>query len=490
MAYAATVSSSSTEPVYRFTFQEGPQRALLECSAHIAITGGAAGGGKTYGLLLDTLAHIKNPDAGVVLFRRTYPQIMAEGALWDEAGKMYPPVGGISNKTDTFYEFPSGMQVKFAHMQHPDNRYQWDGAQIPILMFDQLEHFTVDQFWYLTSRNRSATCGFRPYIRATCNPVPPEDQTGGWLHDLLGWWINPETGFAIVERSGILRWFVRIDDEMIWADSREDLEAQHPEVPPRSFTFIPSTLSDNVILMENDPAYLGALMALPRYERERLLLGNWLVKADAGLVFDRADFNLLAAVPNDVVRWVRYWDKAGTPKGIITAGRQKKSAHSAGVLMGERANGDIVVADVVRGQWSYLKREEMILQTAALDHDRYGNVEVWLEQEPGSGGQESAQRSVKMLRGYNVHTETASGSKLERASNYSAQAEAGNVYVLRAEWNDVYLVECHRFDGATGVMDQVDASSGAFNKLTLEKEQVQGVVMTADAERRRQARQQ
>lgn len=467
MAEAATVRSSSRTDAVSIRPQPGPQTDLLCSPADIAIAGGAAGGGKTYGLLIEALRHYENPDADVVYFRRTYPQITQPGGLWDDAGDLYPLLGGESNETDLIYEFDSGMAIKFAHMQHPKDRFAWKGAQVPLIIFDQLEDFEAEMFWYLTSRNRSARAGFKPYIRASCNPVPPDDPIGGWLNKLISWWIDQDEdsdgfGYAIPERAGMLRYFIRVENELHWGDSRAELAELFPDMPResiKSLTFIPATLEDNPILMQADPDYRGWLMSLPRFERERLLKGNWMVQPEAGDIFDRAWFNYLDAMPNDVVRWVRYWDKAGTKDG---------GKYSAGVLMGVRENGDFLVADVIRGRWSYREREKIIKAAAVADSQLPGgHLQVWVEQEPGSGGKESAERSVRMLAGYDAHQERVTGSKLDRSSNFSAQVEAGNVYLLRRHWNDAYLAEHHRFDGESGFMDQVDASSGAFNKLTL-----------------------
>jgi hypothetical protein len=74
--------------------------------------------------------------------------------------------------------------------------YDWQGAQIPLICFDELTHFRAHQFFYMVSRNRS-TCGVRPYIRATCNP-----DADSWVANFLAWWIDPETGFPIPERAG------------------------------------------------------------------------------------------------------------------------------------------------------------------------------------------------------------------------------------------------------------------------------------------------
>jgi predicted phage terminase large subunit-like protein len=441
--------------------QPGPQEAFLASPADVCITGGGAGGGKTYGLKLEPMRHLPNGDFGAVIFRRTYAQITNEGGLWDSSMNLYPLLGGVPNQSEHLWTFPSGMTVSFAHMQYAKDRFSWDGSQVPLVGFDQLEGFEESQFWYMFSRTRSATAGVPPYIRATCNPVPESDKVGGWLHKLLQWWIDPQTGLAIPERSGVIRWFARINDEMFWADTRQELVDKHgPTCLPKSLTFIPSKLSDNVILEAKDPGYRAALMALPRVERERLLGCNWNVIATAGTVFDRAWFSsVLKAWPTDVVRWVRYWDKAGS----LGSG-----CYTAGVLVGKRANGRFVIADIVRGQWSALGREEVIKQTAAADSIRCGaRVTIWQEQEPGSGGKESAEATVRNLAGYTIRSERPTGDKVTRAGPLSAQAEAGNIDLVEAAWNEAWLVEAHNFDGVHGFADQVDAAAGGLNKVAL-----------------------
>jgi len=151
---------------------------------------------------------------------------------------------------------------------------------------------------------------------------------------------------------------------------------------------------------------------------------------------------------------VRYWDKAGSlGKGDFTAG----------VLLAQ-AGARFYVVDVQRGQWSALEREAIIRQTAELDAQR-GATAIWLEQEPGSGGKESAEASIRHLAGFNVHTETVTGDKATRLAPFAAQAEAGNASLLQGAWNGQYLGELTAFpNGAHD--DQVDATSGAFNKLT------------------------
>jgi predicted phage terminase large subunit-like protein len=133
--------------------------------------------------------------------------------------------------------------------------------------------------------------------------------------------------------------------------------------------------------------------------------------------------------------------------------------------MARASNGIYYVEDVERGQWSPRNRNVVMRQKA--ESDGY-LITIWIEQEPGSGGKESAQISVVDLSGWNVRTETVSGDKLTRAKPFAAQVEAGNVKLVRGPWNEAYLKELHAFTGKDGeIDDQVDGSSGAFNKLTI-----------------------
>jgi predicted phage terminase large subunit-like protein len=437
--------------------QPGPQMKVLSSPADIVITGGAAGGGKTWSLLIEPLRHVANPHFGAVFFRRTYPQITNEGGLWDEAMELYPLLDGMPNEHDRLFRFPSGMTVSFRHLQHEKDARKWTGSQVPLFDFDQLEEFEAGQFWYIVSRMRSPRSGVRPYLRASANPVPPDDEVGGWLNQFIAWWWDPATGYAIPERSGVIRWFVRHDEEIHWANTAAELQLRFPKHDPLSVTFIPSTLDDNPALTTADPGYRGRLEALPLVERERLLKGNWLIKPTAGKLLNRAWFSVLPAMPTDVVSWVRYWDKAGTAGG---------GKYSAGVLMGRRSSGRFVIADVVRGQWGALDREAVIKTTADVDRAAGRNVTVWVEQEPGSGGKESAENTVRNLAGHVVHAERVTGDKLTRSGPFRAQAEAKNVELVLGPWNEPFLSEAQNYDGVHGVMDQIDATSGAFNKLT------------------------
>ena len=456
-AYPATAAAE----IVKIGPQPGFQEKVLACSADILINGGGAGPGKTWALLMEAARNHANPRFGATIFRRTSPEITNQGGMWDESWDLYPKLGAKPNANDLKWEFPSGATVKFAHMQHEKDRKAYAGAQIAMIGFDQVEQFTEQQFWFMWSRNRS-TCGVKPYIRATCNPVPADDPVGGWLHKLIQWWIDEETGQIIRSRDGVIRYFLRIEDEerIEWGDTKAELIKRFPGTDPDhilSFTFIEGSLEENKILKQVDPSYQAKLMALPKVEREQLLHRNWNARPTAGNVFNRAWFGIIDAIPSDPIDWVRYWDKAGT---------EDDGAYSAGVKLGFWSKGQkFIVAHVVRGQWSAHNRERVIEQTAKLDGS---NVDVWIEQEPGSGGKESAANTIINLAGYAVHADKVTGDKYTRSKPLSAQVEAGNVLVLNAPWTEDFINELHNFDpNAGGFKDQVDAASGAFAKVSL-----------------------
>ena len=104
-------------------------------------------------------------------------------------------------------------------------------------------------------------------------------------------------------------------------------------------------------------------------------------------------------------------------------------------------------------------------QTAELDREKYGHtVDVWFEQEPGSSGVDAALAIIKLLSGFAVHADKVTGSKDVRLEPFAAQAEAGNVELLRGSWNGAFIDEmCAVPNGV--YRDQADATGGAYNKL-------------------------
>lgn len=442
--------------------QKGPQEKFLATSADIAIYGGAAGGGKTYALLMEPLRYIYTKGYRAVIFRKSYTQINASGGLWDESTNMYLGIhGAVPTKSPKYHwNFAKKSILYFDYLGRDEDLSRWQGSQITFIGFDELTHFSERQFFYMMSRNRS-TCGVKPYIRATCNP-----DADSWVARFIAWWIDPDTGYPIKERSGKIRYMARIKDEIIWGSSRAELIEQGIDaIDIKSVTFIASTLQDNKILMEKDPTYMANLKALPIVEKERLLYGNWKIKAAAGLMFKRVKVNMLEEIPPDVIKWARGWDLAATSED-----EKGDPAYTASVLIGKRRNGRYIVVDVINRRLSSSDVREIIKQTCIADRAKYGRVATRLPQDPGQAGKDQAQSFMKLLAGFNVKCIQESGDKVTRAEPFSAQwlglegMDKGNVDVLIAPWNEEYFNECENFPQSK-FKDMVDASSSAFTEL-------------------------
>ena len=441
--------------------QKGPQEKFLATTAEIAIYGGAAGGGKTYAILMEPLRYIYTKGYRAVIFRKNFNQIFASGGIWDESREMYSDISGAKSvQTPKFkWSFKNMAHIYFDFLGRDADVEKWQGSQITFIGFDELTHFTERQFFYMMSRNRS-TCGVRPYIRATCNP-----DADSWVAKFIAWWIDPETGYPIPERSGKKRYMARIeaDDNVIWADTRQELldKGIAPE-KVKSVTFIASTLEDNKILMEKDPGYKANLESLPLVERERLLHGNWKIKAAAGMFFKRVQIGeILPAVPEDLVAIVRGWDLAATD-----VDENEDAAYTAGVLMAKRSNGRFVVIDVINQQLKAGDVRKLIKTTTVADNAKYGYMRQRLPQDPGQAGKEQAESYIAMLAGYDVVTKQESGSKQTRAEPMAAQWQIGMFDVVAGDWNEAYFNQLESFPESK-FKDMVDAGSSAFNELTL-----------------------
>jgi predicted phage terminase large subunit-like protein len=431
--------------------QPGAQTQFLETKADIAIYGGAAGGGKSFALLLEPLRHFNNPKFNGVIFRRNSTQVRNPGGLWDESTALYTQLKATPKQSYLEWIFPANGKLKFAHLENESSVYDWQGSQIPFIGFDEVTHFSEKQFFYMMSRNRS-TSGIPGYIRATCNP-----DCDSWVRRFIDWWIGDD-GFPIKQRAGKIRYFIRSEDEIIWADTKEELmEKYGDDQLPKSFTFIPSTIYDNQVLLKSDPSYLSSLKSLSRVERMRLLEGNWDVRAQAGSYFQRGWFSILEALPANHISCVRYWDRAATKPNETN----KDPDYTVGAKIYRYADGTFVIADLVRIRDTPLNVERTVRNTAEQDGT---SVPTCVEQDPGSAGVADAENYVRLLAGFIVRVRKPSKDKVTRALPLSAQCEHGNVKILRGEWNEKFLNEMENFPDASHD-DIVDACSGAFNEL-------------------------
>ena len=174
-----------------------------------------------------------------------------------------------------------------------------------------------------------------------------------------------------------------------------------------------------------------------------------------GGFFQRNWFEIVDAAPK-TGKVCRYWDRAATEQD-----GKNDPDWTVGTKMRRDHRGIFYIEDVERFRGSSYDVETRIANTASQDSRL---CKIGLEQEPGASGKSEANYLTRVLSGYNVKVDPPHVSKTVRASPFAAQAEAGNVKLVRGAWNKAYLDELCEFPNGKHD-DQVDGSSGAFHQL-------------------------
>jgi predicted phage terminase large subunit-like protein len=457
--------------------QEGPQEKFVASDADIVIYGGQAGGGKTFGLLFIPIAYLDVPKFDAIIFRRTTKQIKNPGGLWQKAEELYKYFPNAEKRiSDLQYRFWSTGKGKkevvstitFAHMELEKDKENYQGAEVAFIGFDELTHFLRSQFTYMLSRNRSMS-GVPGMIRATCNPDPDS-----FVYDLVKWWIDEE-GFAIPERSGKKRYMIVFKSDWHQYDSIPELledwegtikrEAEEEgrtlqeqlKIRVKTITFIHAAVEDNKILMRANPEYLSNLNSLDHIDYMRLRRGNWKVRSAAGSYFKPEWFSFVDAAPVAKIKTVRYWDRAASAE----TKDNPDPDFTVGIKMSKGKDGFLYIEDMVRFRQNPGKVKAAIKNTATLDGvDTF----IYLEQEPGASGKAEVQFLIQELAGYVAYPDRKITKTEQMCRPVSAQAEAGNIKIVKGSWNHDFLAEVFNFPEAAHD-DIVVSLIGAFNAI-------------------------
>ena len=275
-----------TEVVFRPN--KGPQVDFLAAPEKEVLYGGAAGGGKSFAMLVDLLRYASNGNHRALLLRRTLAELTE---LVDQSRKLYPKAfpGAIFRESKNTWSFPSGATALFSYVDKDNDVTRYQGQSFTWIGVDELGQYPTPYVWnYLRSRLRTTDPEIQTYMRASANP-------GG----VGGWWLK--------------KMFVdpTIPNEPFWAtdiDSGKVLRygpnhPEHADEPLYQRRFIPARLTDNPFLMESGE-YEAMLLSLPEVERRRLLEGDWDV-AD-GAAFSEFDRSVHVVEPFEVpYNWPR-----------------------------------------------------------------------------------------------------------------------------------------------------------------------------------------
>lgn len=436
--------------------QRGPQELFLASPATITIYGGAAGGGKSWSLLYSLARWVGLPGFRGLVFRKYLVDIKQVGGLWSEAEGLYSLLGGVPNRHDWEWRFPSGAVIKFGAIDK-DYQTRYQGAQAAVIAFDEITHFEEEEVFFFFSRRRTKVRGLRTRILGTCNP-----DADSWVARLLGWWWDSASGYAIPSRAGVVRWFMRTSaaggkKELRWAGAPAELEAQRradEDSEPLSLAFIPASLADNRYLAE-DGAYRAGLTLLDDVQKGRLLRGNWLVRYQRGTIFRRDWFKRIQEAPPGV-QWWRVWDLAATSEEQANG----STSFTCGLKIGE-CEGRVYIGGLEHGRWDDGDVELLVKRVAQEDGP---DVRIWICRERAGAGKSQLGHYVRLLRGYQVDGAPESGLKELRLGPAAAQAKHGNVYVLERDWTGKFLDLAEDLP-ARPALDLGDCLSAGMEKL-------------------------
>lgn len=281
------------------------------------------------------------------------------------------------------------------------------------IIFDELTQFTETQYRFMFSRNRKDIGDPIPLtIRSASNPP-----LGGNAD--VGWWVK-----------------------------RELYDKGWP-------TFVPAALYDNPYIDQEQ--YRESLMYLDPISRERLLNGNWEIKA-AGTMFSTDRIEVVRELP-PLRASVRFWDLAATEP---TPGNPNPD-WTVGARVGLGYDNRVYIMHIARAQKNPGAVERMVKQHAMMDTI---NVQVWVEQEPGAAGKSMIEHYQQALPTFTVTGARSSGSKVVKATPFANLVDRGNVSMMAGPWNAEFIEELESFPYGEHD-DQVDAVSGGVNHLAV-----------------------
>lgn len=386
------------------------QAAFLALTCADAFYGGAAGGGKSDALLMAALQYVDVPEYAALLLRDSYSNLMMPGALIDRANTWLYDTDAKWDSEAKTWRFPTGATLTFGYLDGPQDHLKYKSAEFQFIGIDEAGDLKWKQINFMFSRLRKLQdfpCPIR--FRLASNP-------GGISH-------------------------MELKTKYVDVRTRE-----------KNVIFIPAGLKDNPYLDQEE--YVKSLNKLDPITRAQLLEGDWNVK-ESGM-FKREWFKVTEELPV-IGQSVRYWDLAATE-----AKKGNDPAYTTGLKMKKTPENLCCIEAVTRGRWSPHGVESMVTQCAHMDGR---NTEIWMEQEPGSSGVAVIDHYARnILPGFVFRGDKVTGSKSDRARPLASYAEAGNVYIANNIFTSAFLDEVELFpDGK--FKDQVDACSGAFNKL-------------------------
>lgn len=428
--------------------------------------------GKTRTILTKCLQFIQDPNARVIVFRQTQPQLKVSGGIIDESHQIFPHVGGEYKVQAMKWVFngkkgaAKGATIQFAAIPDDASLSGWQGSQLTHIIIDEAAEWTEKQVIFLLSRLRSATYKGHLQMILSCNP-----SKSSFLRTWVDYCLNKEDGIPMDDTAQKVRWFVSINGSMLWGDSKEELFEKYGAGKelgvtfiPMSFRFQPLTIYSNKVLLKKNPEYLANLLSQSRVDQDRFLHGSWDAVASGAGSFKREWVEMIDFPPDNIVASWRGWDFAGS----IPSEVYPNPDWTAGVKMSKTSDGYYIIEDLER----FRARTDDVLRTVgdvALNDD-VTKCKVVIPRDPASAGMAANLFYVRTLseRGVTVASVPTTGhtSKMSSILPFFSMCQAGLVKVVRGAWNDEMFAEFEIMDGSRKNKDDIcDATALAWRKL-------------------------
>lgn len=417
--------------------QPGPQAAFVAADADVVLYGGAAGGGKSYGLELDALmrGHAR-PGWSGVLIRRESRDIFDAGGLWDKAHVVFK--GSGSNGQDPRFRqsphgdvsWPSGARLTFKHLKSDQDLDSFQGPEYAWIGIDEATHLKMRWILYLVTRNRT-TCGAKAVLRMTCNPDCDHE-----LRDWVDWYLD-DAGYPVPSRSGVVRhWQVEAGSGRVkFGGTRAEaaLLTGRPERDIKTFAFIPSLLEDNPALLSYSPQY-SANLAVFHGQEAALRGGCWNEPPELDGMVSWNKWQPIAQPIAPIVRRVRGWDAAYTAATPST-----NPDFTAGPMLEWDALGNFYLSGLAIGREDPPGVLTLQRATATLD-GRAVTQSCYTDPAAGKMAAMAAEQNFKASPrcGRVVFRPTGSRAK-QKIANATPLAEGlkqGRGYLLVGDWLD------------------------------------------------------
>jgi len=263
---------NTTGDYVAFMPNEGPQTDFLAASEKDVLYGGAAGGGKSFAMLIDPLRYCHIKEHRALILRRSMPELRE---LIDKSRELYPKAfkGAKFREVEKLWNFPSGAKIEFGFLEKDADVYRYQGQAYSWIGFDEITHLPTEFGWnYLASRLRTTNPNLETYLRCTANP-------GG------------------VGAQWVKKRYIEASEPNKTFKGKDGLTRK----------FIPALLQDNPYLAE-DGEYERMLQSLPAVQRRQLLEGNWDVAEGAAFAEFTPDVHVIT--PFELPAW---WERV---KGI------------------------------------------------------------------------------------------------------------------------------------------------------------------------------